>query len=113
MRFQGTGRGNAVGAPLEAVVQDLCDTRQDLKRSVTAINEMKATNDEAKVVLDSMLVALQEMKSLLVDLRDNTSTAVEEARKMRTAMADVKLSVENAKTTIEANNFLRRPTNPT
>jgi hypothetical protein len=107
MRYRGSGGGNAVGAPLEAVVQDLCDTRNDLKKTTAAVKEMKATGDASKAVMDLMLASLVEIKGLMEELRDNTAAGITEAQEFRSGMGLARTKMGELKDAVEADTAAR------
>jgi hypothetical protein len=93
--FFGRGKGNAVGAPLEAVVQDLCDTRSHLTRVHTAVEKMQAATELMKAsadthgdVLQQMLVVLGEIRDAVRDLKTASDDGIAEARTFRLHLAE-------------------------
>jgi hypothetical protein len=109
MRFDGTGRGNATGAPLEAVIQDLCDTRVDLKRTTSAVEKMRESSDQNTTILQGMAVTLVEIRDLLADLKLETQTGIEEAKQFRTKMDSMEVRLNESRAALEANTRARGP----
>jgi hypothetical protein len=82
VRIRGSGRGNPVGAPLEAVVADLCSTRKELAALLTQIVQMRADNERTAAT----------MIALLTEIRDEMREGRDEAVRFRGDMAALRAS---------------------
>jgi hypothetical protein len=107
MRHDGTGRGTAVGAPLEAVVQDLCDTRNDLKKVASAVKEMRAASDASKEVLLKMAETMCDIRGLMKQLRDITQSGITESQLMWGKMDDMLSALDDSRDALKENTNVR------
>jgi hypothetical protein len=102
-RFDGRGRGAASGVPLEAVVQDLCDTRKDLQRTATSVDKMREAASASKFVLDAMLIAMNEIRGLMRDLKEITAAGIQESHEFWAKLDDMQIDLEKSRVALKEN----------
>jgi len=107
-RFDGQGQGSAHGAPLEAIVQDLCDTRRDLKRTAEAVDKMRDVGLATKSVMEAMLLAMNEMRDIMRELREASREGVAEAKAWHAHMDEMKGKLDASRAALEENTRVAR-----
>jgi hypothetical protein len=100
--FRGAGSGNPVGAPLEAVVRDLCETRTSLNKALVATNEGRDVMIENREILRGMANTLVEIRDAIVAMHEDMDEARREAQ-------DFKSEMRAARGAVEANTRGRGP----
>jgi uncharacterized coiled-coil DUF342 family protein len=94
VKFVGTGRGNPVGAPLEAVIQDLCSTRKDLAALLVEIRELRA---EQRAQNTTIVELLTELVQQTRDGITEAQTFRGETAQLRVAAAALKAASEEVR----------------
>jgi hypothetical protein len=98
-QFRGRGAGNPVGAPLEAVVHDLCATREALDALVIEVKGMRADLAAQNAAVVDML------SQVLAATRDGLA----EAETFRAEMGETRRAAESLRgRTEEVRDELRR-----
>ena len=87
MLFRGAGEGSTAGAPVEAVIRDLCDLRESVGLMKTAMADLKAQGQQGQAVLE-------DIRGLLMEMRDGINAGLAESDRLRTAISQVRQSVD-------------------
>lgn len=108
MDFFGTGRGDAAGFPVEAVVQDLCDLRDNVDRMASVLTAVRDSQERTNATLVSVVETLGGIRGLLRELLVAVHDGIGEAQEFRSEMAATRQRVEEARDAVERDAQSRR-----
>jgi hypothetical protein len=85
------------------VVQDLCDTRKDLKRTATSVDKMRESATASKLVLEAMLLAMNDIRELMRDLKGLTADGIAESHEFWAKLDNIELALEKSQDALKEN----------
>lgn len=96
--FQGRGKGGATGFPVEAVVQDLCDSRKSLAKAMVSVNDSKAAVEQMRT---DVVARLDTLITAVGDLVSEIRASLDEGQQIRTEMAAVQAAARGVKDALD------------